>query len=202
MTRVVGVIAAVLALLASGLLTTSAEAAPRTLRAVIIFEKNYQRQFDSRVIWRLVEVRGDKRKVVETASWRAGGGLPRAGGKNACVRNTGWLPDGEYSVVLHRDYRGNFIKGRAFQLENKRCANGTLRQSLFLHTEQDAGSRQCPDRPGDQACRWEWPRINDYKSYGCIKVAPNHLKQLADRFERHFSAGVRYGKDRAVVIVR
>ena len=117
------------------------------------------------------------------------------------MRNKGWLPNGDYRVKQWNDYPGNVIKGRAFQLDNKRCGNGTLRQDLFLHTEQGPGSRQCADRRGDQPCRWEFPRINDYKSFGCIKLAPGDLAALVAAYQRHFDAGVRYPADRVVLRV-
>ena len=55
-----------------------------------------------------------------------------------------------------------------------------MRTDLFIHTEQGAGSHQCRNRKGDQLCRWEYPAINDYRSYGCIKLSPGDLKQLYD----------------------
>ncbi len=77
----------------------------------------------------------------------------------------------------HNDYHGNVIKGRAFRLDDKACPNGKVRHQLFIHTEQGAGNRQCANRKGDQACRWEWPQVNDYKSFGCIKMSPGDLRR-------------------------
>ena len=90
---------------------------------------------------------------------------------------------------LFRDYHGNLIKGRAIYLGQKACANGTMRTDLFIHTEQGAGSRQCPDRRGDQVCRWEYPKINDYRSYGCIKLSPGDLRELYAAWARWFPVG-------------
>jgi hypothetical protein len=67
-----------------------------------------------------------------------------------------------------------------------------VRHNLFLHSEQTAGNGQCRDRRGDQPCRWEFPRVNDYKSLGCIKMSPGDIAQLTALFHRHFAAGVRY----------
>jgi hypothetical protein len=50
--------------------------------------------------------------------------------------------------------------------------DGTLRDELFLHTENGAGNTPCADGPGDQICRWEFPKINDDTSHGCIKHFP------------------------------
>ena len=99
------------------------------------------------------------------------------------------LPDGSYRPTLFRDYHGSLIKGRAIYLGRKACADGTLRTDLFIHTEQGAGSRQCADRPGDQACRWEYPRINDYRSFGCVKMSPGDLHELYDAWRRYFPLG-------------
>ncbi len=97
------------------------------------------------------------------------------------AKNNGWLPDGTYQPRLVRDYGGNLIKGRAIYLGQKPCANGTMRTDLFIHTEQGAGSRQCPNRPGDQLCRWEYPRINDYRSYGCVEAVPRRPARAVRR---------------------
>lgn len=177
------------------------KAKPKSYRGSIVFEKNYRQQFNSRITWRLWERQGNRERVVEQRSWRAGSGLPRKGGKDPCARSVGWAPSGNYQITLHHDYPGNLIKGRTFQMTNKACKNGTVRQNLFLHTEQGAGSSQCPDRPGDQACRWEFPKVNDYKSLGCLKMAPGDLHELVRLFERRFDGGIRYGLDKVVLRV-
>ena len=129
--------------------------------------------------------------------------LPRGldGGGRRVRLPRGWLPDGGYRPRLFRDYHGSLIKGRAIYLGQKACHDGTVRTALFIHTEQGAGSRQCANRPGDQPCRWEYPRINDYKSYGCIKMAPRDLAELVRLYHQHFGAGVRYPKGRVVLRV-
>ncbi len=93
------------------------------------------------------------------------------------------------------------IHGRVFRLDNKNCGNGNVRHDLFLHSEQTVSNGQCKDRRGDQNCRWEYPRINDYKSLGCIKMAPGDLAQLTYLFHKHFAAGVRYPTDRVALVV-
>jgi len=171
-------------------------------RAVLTFEKNPQHQFQSRMVWRLYQRRaGGAWKLMQTNSWRAGSGLPGKDGRNSCATSKGWLPNGTYQVRQSDDYHGNVIKGRVFRLDDKACSSGRVRHNLFLHTETGAGNRQCADRRGDQACRWEYPRINDYKSLGCIKMAPGDLAELVRLYHQHFGAGVRYPKARVVLRV-
>ncbi|GCD89803.1 hypothetical protein NLS1_18090 [Nocardioides sp. LS1] len=79
--------------------------------------------------------------------------------------------------------------------------HGTVRHDLFIHTETGAGNQQCADTKGDQICRWEWPKINDYRSAGCIKMAPRDLLALTRHFHRYFDAGVRYARHRVQVKV-
>jgi hypothetical protein len=88
------------------------------------------------------------------------------------------------------------------RLSDKRCPEGTLREDLFLHTEAGAGNTQCADAPGDQICRWEYPRVNDYTSHGCIKLSPPAILALTRAYHRYFHAGVRYPLRRVQVLVR
>ena len=184
--------------------STSTPVALATIRrrAIITFDKNHDDPSNSTLIWKVVR-QGDDGvwRVVERLSWRAGSGMLGTAGKNECAKGRGWLPDGRYRLRFHRDYPGSLIKGRAFRLDDKRCRNGRLRVALFIHTEQAAGSGQCPDGPGDQVCRWEFPAINDYKSAGCIKLSPEDLADLSAQFLRFYKAGVRYSKKRVVVRV-
>jgi hypothetical protein len=156
--------------------------------ALITFHKNHQNAHRSMLVWRVYRVSGGTTTTVVRKKWRAGSGyFPDS--TNACAKNRGWLPNGRYRPALFNDYHGSVIKGRAIYLGQKRCANGTLRTALFIHTEQGAGSRQCADRKGDQPCRWEYPKYNDYRSYGCIKVAPGAMKELHDAWRRYFRLG-------------
>lgn len=179
-----------LAALGPGLLATAPQAsAASTYRyAVITFHKNYQNTFRSTLSWQVYKVTGGRRTTVERREWRAGSGYFR-GSTDSCRKNNGWLPNGRYRPRLHADYGGNVIRGRAIYLGEKRCRNGTMRTDLFIHTEQGARSRQCPNRKGDQACRWEFPRYNDYRSFGCIKLAPRDMRGLHDAWRRYFRAG-------------
>jgi hypothetical protein len=170
-------------------------------RAVITFVKNDARPDRSELRWQLFRSVAGRWQVVDRASWRAGSGMLGKRGRNACARNVGWLPNGRYHVRAYLDYPGRLIKGRAFRLDDKRCAHGRLRHQLFLHTEQGARNVQCRDRRGDQPCRWEYPRIDDYRSHGCIKLAPHDLADLMARFRQVFTPGVRYPTSRVVLRV-
>jgi hypothetical protein len=178
------------------------EAAPRR-RAIITFDKNWVDPSSSTLTWKVVRRGADGVwQTLEEATWRAGSGMLGAAGRNECAKGRGWLPNGTYRLRFHRDYRGNLIKGRAFRLDDHRCRNGSTRRvALFIHTEQGPRNTQCADQPGDQVCRWEFPAINDYKSAGCIKMAPEDLADLSRHFLRFYKAGVRYSKSRVVVRV-
>ncbi len=201
MPKITVVLATLGLLLASLMLAPPAGSATPPWRASITFDKNSANPSNSRLIWRLSQRTAGKWKVVQTRSWRSGSGMLGKTGRNSCVKNKGWLPNGTYAVRQHQNYGGNLIKGRAFRIDNKRCVNGTNRVDLFIHTEQGARNRQCPNRRGDQVCRWEVPAYNDYKSAGCIKLSPTHLYQLTRLYHQHFSAGVRYSKARVVLRV-
>jgi len=194
-------LAVLVAAAATVLVAAPAESASFPWKATITFDKNPQHQFDSRVVWRLFHRESTGWKLVETRSWRAGAGLPGKAGRNSCATSRGWLPNGTYHLRQYNNYPGHKIHGRAFRLDDKACSSGRVRHNLFLHTEQGPGNRQCRNRRGDQACRWEWPRINDYKSFGCIKMAPGDLAQLTSLFHQHFSVGVRYPTDRVALVV-
>jgi hypothetical protein len=173
------------------------------VRARITFTKNYRHQWRSTVSWRAWrQWRDGSWHLVAHHSWRAGSGFGGPGTEDACAKGRGWLPDGRYRVVQYDDYRGTLIHGRAFRLADKRCRNGTLRQQLFLHTEASAGNGQCPDAPGDQVCRWEYPKVNDYRSAGCIKLSPPDLLALTRAYHHYFAARVRYRMARVQLVVR
>jgi len=130
--------------------------------------------------------------LVATKSWRAGSGLGGRRGTDGCVRSVGWAPNGLYRPVQHDNYGGTYIKGRVFYLGAHTCRDGTLRQNMFIHSEAGAGNTQCHNGPGDQHCRWETPVYNDYRSNGCIKMAPGDLRQLVRRYHWYFRPGVSY----------
>ena len=176
---------------------------PGVIRAQISFLKKPAHPWNSRITWRASRQQADGTwKVVARDSWRAGSGLPGGSATNSCVKNHGWLPDGRFSLRQYDNYAGNLIHGRAFRLSDKRCANGTLREQLFIHTEAAAGNAQCADGPGDQICRWEYPKVNDYTSHGCIKMAPAAILALTRDYHRFFRPGVRYPTAKVSLLVR
>jgi hypothetical protein len=176
---------------------------PGAVRAQITFLKRPAHPWNSRITWQATRQQVDGTwQVVASDSWRAGSGLPGGSATNACVKGHGWLPDGRYSLRQYDDYAGNLIHGRAFRLSDKRCANGTVREELFIHTESGAGNRQCADGPGDQICRWEYPKVNDYTSHGCVKMSPRDILALTRDYHRFFRAGVRYPTAKVSLLVR
>ncbi len=168
--------------------SASARAQARPVHAVIVFDKNPRNPFDGRIIWKAY--RG--KKQIERTEWRAGSGFGGPNTKDPCARGRGWLPNGRYDFVQYDNYWGEFIKGRAFFLGNTTCHDGTPRTELFIHTETGDRNRQCRNARGDQRCRWEWPKVNDYRSGGCIKMSPKDLGQLTRKYHRYFNAGTRY----------
>jgi hypothetical protein len=179
------------------------DADPGSIRAQITFLKRPAHPWNSRITWRAQRQRTDGTwKLVAKDSWRAGSGLPGRSTTSPCVKGHGWLPDGRYALRQYDDYAGSLIHGRAFRLSDKRCANGTLRVQLFIHTEAGADNKQCGDSPGDQLCRWEYPKINDYTSHGCIKLSPAAILALTRAYHRFFRVGVRYPLARVSLLVR
>jgi hypothetical protein len=201
MKRTMAVLLGLLVVAASLFAAAPADSASSPWRGVITFDKNWTSPSNSRLTWQLYQRQGGTWKVVETRSWRSGSGMLGKSGRKECVNNKGWLPTGTYNVRQYDNYGGNKIKGRAFRVDDKRCSTGNRRFDLFIHTEQGAGSRQCANRRGDQLCRWELPRYNEYKSAGCIKLAPGDLAELVRLYQRHFHAGVRYAQSQVVLRV-
>lgn len=121
-------------------------------------------------------------------SWRAGSGM---GSKDECASEKGWLPSGAYRVQAHFTNRdGNAIDGYAIQLPDKACRPkaGTKQQrvtrtDLFIHSEMTRTGGQGKDNPNrDDSDRWG--DANDYKSLGCIKLAPADIKDLFKRLDQ------------------
>ena len=121
---------------------------------------------------RLLVVRDNKTQAV----FRDGSGLGRdhAKGRDECASAKGWLPAGTYTVGARQTrYNGNLIKGYAIPLSNKTCKNGrTTRTELFIHSEMTRAGGQ-----GSTESR-RWDGVGDYKSAGCIKLAPEDIKKL------------------------
>ncbi|MFI8187165.1 peptidoglycan-binding protein [Actinacidiphila glaucinigra] len=107
--------------------------------------------------------------------YQAGAGITT----NTCASQKGWLPDGTYQIKGHQKNRNSTIKGYAIQLSDKRCSpGGTLRNALFIHSEMTKNG----GRGSTEATRWDGS--GDYKSLGCIKLAPNDIKDLFARLDR------------------
>ncbi|MGW9115787.1 L,D-transpeptidase family protein [Streptomyces sp. NPDC055663] len=126
----------------------------------------------------LLVVRNNKTQAV----FRAGSGLGRnhAKGRDECASAKGWLPAGTYTVGARQTrYNGNLIKGYAIPLSNKTCKNGrTTRTELFIHSEMTRTGGQ-----GSTESR-RWDGVGDYKSAGCIKLAPEDTKKLFRNLDR------------------
>lgn len=108
-------------------------------------------------------------KVYSYVVYRAGSGVST----NECWTAHGWLPGGLYNILLHSDsYAGSKVRGRVWQLSDRRCSGGagTLRTELFIHTEETSSQGQsCGPAGTDYPFCWEGD--NDYYSEGCIKVS-------------------------------
>ncbi|WP_411078808.1 L,D-transpeptidase family protein [Streptomyces sp. cmx-18-6] len=131
------------------------------------FVKNQKNPSDSRL--HLMPV--GKKKAV--ATWRAGSGN---GSTNSCKSNAGWLPNGSYKIEFHKENYNKKIKGYVIKLQDKKCSKGTKRTELFIHSEMKKNGKQGRKDGKDSPYRWEGN--HDYKSEGCIKLKPAHIKSL------------------------
>ncbi|MFF8911421.1 L,D-transpeptidase family protein [Streptomyces olivaceoviridis] len=133
---------------------------------------------------RLALLRGGK--VID--SYRAGSGK---GSTDECLPDKGWLPGGTYKVKGHETNRGGWnynprvqIQGYAIQIEDKTCTpkpggnKRVMRTQMFIHSEMLADGTQAFDNPFNGDDWWRWDNDGDYSSNGCIKLAPNDLKDL------------------------
>ncbi|MFI0911424.1 L,D-transpeptidase [Streptomyces abikoensis] len=135
------------------------------------FVKNKQDHTDSR----LYVVRDGS--VVK--SYRAGSGKGPYATKE-CRPSQGWLPSGDYSVKGYEKKHNGDIKGYAVALSDAKCDDGkTWRRELFIHSEmtRDGG------RGGPESQRWDG--VKDYNSNGCIKLRPDHIKDMYGWFEKN-----------------
>ncbi|WP_330455673.1 peptidoglycan-binding protein [Streptomyces sp. NBC_00820] len=142
----------------SALVSAPAGATPVPRGYVLKFSKNWDRTDDSRLaLYR------DGRLV---KSYRAGSGM---GSTDECAKKRGWLPSGTYKVLGHQTDRNSAIKGYAIHLADKAChpkrgQKPVRRGDLFIHSNMTPGG----------ASRWR----GNYKSYGCVKLAPADIKNL------------------------
>ncbi|WP_141367385.1 peptidoglycan-binding protein [Streptomyces sp. 6-11-2] len=101
-------------------------------------------------------------------SYRAGSGM---GSTDECAGKTGWLPSGTYKILGHQTNRDTRIKGYAIHLADKTChprpgQKAVKRGDLFIHSKMTKNGTSL------------WRGDNDYKSEGCVKLAPGHIKSL------------------------
>ena len=128
------------------------------------FVKNRSDPTNSRLNFVVLRNDPDRPRTVLSASWRAGSG---DGSENACYRDHGWLPNGTYNVFAWKNHTG-IITGHAFQLNDKKCSNGTPRTELFVHSSYP----------------WSTSR---YHSEGCIKLSNTDINAAYNDFVAFFA---------------
>ncbi|MEU6005051.1 L,D-transpeptidase [Streptomyces sp. NPDC047453] len=142
----------------NALATGRTSTTPATRGYVLKFTKNWSRTDHS-----TLALYRDGRLVKR---YRAGSGM---GSTNECAKERGWLPSGTYKVLGHQTNRNGKIKGYAIHLADKACrpegdGKPVTRGDLFIHSNMTKNG----------ASRWH----GNYKSYGCIKLAPADIKNL------------------------
>ncbi len=172
-------------------------------RAVIVFEKNQQNPFNSRIYLRVWAKQKAKTWVpVEESSWRAGSGLGGAAGRDSCHRDVGWLPNGDYAFVQHDRRNGPAIKGRVFELQTKACHNGTVRQLLFIHSEQTQPTPSAATARVTTGAAGRCRPTTTTSPTAASRWRPGPLRQLTRHFHRYFKAERRYPTSVVKVRVR
>jgi hypothetical protein len=66
-----------------------------------------------------------------------------------------------------------------WQLDNKACREGTTRSELFIHREMTPRRTQACPGPSAVDKPQCWEDARDYRSEGCVKLSPSHIKQAA-----------------------
>ncbi|MFF3539701.1 peptidoglycan-binding protein [Streptomyces sp. NPDC002466] len=160
--------------------------APHPATYTLKFTKNWNDPQNSRLA-----LLRDGKVVV---SYRAGSGKDFS--RNECTSSTGWLPSGTYRVEGHTTNRGAdampwnepAVQGYVIELADKVCKpvsgqKAVNRTDLFIHSEMKAdGTQGYSIFEDDSLRRWEDDR--DYKSSGCIKLRPDHIKGLFHQLDR------------------
>ncbi|MER8086310.1 L,D-transpeptidase family protein [Streptomyces sp. NPDC094048] len=180
-TRAAGLVAAAAVLSLAAPATASTAVTPSAVPAhseiasaagaavYLVFDKNPKHPTYSK----LTAYKGSR----EIGHWRAGSGTDTREchvGSNG--RTGGWLPDGAYAIKGRtKSHNGRQIKGYAIRLADKRCNNGkgALRNELFIHSRMNVHG----------ASLWRGDR--DYRSVGCIKLRPDHIKALFAALDRN-----------------
>ncbi|MFE6055316.1 L,D-transpeptidase family protein [Kitasatospora sp. NPDC056446] len=162
------VLAAGLAAAFATVTAPTAQAADNGVR--MTFVKNHEHPDHSTLT---VRVNGET-----IASYRAGSGIGASTeGRDSCRTDKGWLPNGTYRIEGHERHRDRTIKGFAIALSDKKCSDGTLRSDLFIHSEMTADGDQGSTEPT------KWDGDQDYRSLGCIKLHPDHIKALFTKLD-------------------
>lgn len=143
----------------------------------LVFDRNPADPTDSRLLlYRKESTKGTAKYRLE-ARYRAGSGT---GVKDDCVTGKGWMPTGNWRIKLKsRTYDGQLVKGYAVYLEDMKCTTGKgkKRTEMFIHSEMNRDGTQ----GGTERRRWDG--ASDYKSNGCVKLRPEHIKDLFDRLK-------------------
>ncbi|MFE6225917.1 hypothetical protein [Streptomyces sp. NPDC057854] len=147
------------------------------------FKKNKKDPSNSRLsLIHVRQITPDRTRSYVLDSWRAGSGLgdaknaKRKVGQNACQKNVGWLPNGDYKIEYFKNNFAGTINGIVWKLQDKRCKSngkkGTKRDALFIHSEMKSNGKQGRTEPT------RWDGNGDYKSAGCIKLKPSDIREL------------------------
>lgn len=177
--RVASVLSLIAVFTAGLVATTASPAAAIEYRGVFTFNKgtfSNKINSNSTLTWDVYRLDRDPPLKVVSKTWKAGSGM----NSNDCDKSTssspegGWLPNGTYGFAQYDNWNGSLIKGIVFQLDSKACRDGSVtRTELFIHTESP------------------WSSPGGYRSLGCIKMSPTHIKEARDAFRAYFPAGKR-----------
>lgn len=151
----------------------------------LVFDKNPSDPTNSRLLLYRKKSTQGAAKYQLVASYRAGSGT---GVKDDCATGKGWMPNGNWRIKLKsRTYNGELVKGYAVYLEDMPCSTGTRkkRTEMFIHSEMNRDGSQ----GGTERRRWDG--VSDYKSNGCVKLRPDHIKALFDHLKSGWPAHLR-----------
>jgi hypothetical protein len=155
------------------------------------FEKNLRDPSNSVLTWEVWRTDHLSRRLLLERHWRASSG---DGSRDDCYRNHGWLPNGWYGGTFQTRFVGK-INGVVWQLDDKRCKDGTPRTELFIHSEMTP--------TGDQNCRFEpqcWDGPNDYLSEGCIKLDPSDTREIGNLYQAFYGTKATDHRERLLLV--
>ncbi|OAR23053.1 hypothetical protein A8W25_26385 [Streptomyces sp. ERV7] len=154
----------------------STKAAASRSYTYLSFKINRKDTSNSRLSLVYVQViNPDKVRTYTVKTWRAGSGT---GSTNACLKNRGVLPSGDYTIrsfEAHKDGGRGGIHGLAWYVGERPCKphSKVNRDALFVHSEMLPNGKQGKSEP------YRWDGNSDYKSNGCIKLKPSDARDLA-----------------------